>query len=195
MVREAMEKGVRATIYRVGNLVGNSKTGKFQYNINENAFYRLLKGICLSSIAPDVNTYVDLTPVDYGSLAITELSYKDNTVNKTMHICNPNQLKWDQFINSLQAFGYDILLMKQEKYIEKFFNTNLTTDEQKALELIMPLLESVEELSVAIPSCLYTQGYLKNVHCLEPNQEYINLLLNYAMSIEYLPLIKEPILL
>ncbi|WP_144488597.1 SDR family oxidoreductase, partial [Bacillus sp. ABP14] len=41
MVREAMEKGVRATIYRVGNLVGNSKTGKFQYNINENAFYRL----------------------------------------------------------------------------------------------------------------------------------------------------------
>ncbi|SEJ42897.1 non-ribosomal peptide synthetase [Bacillus thuringiensis] len=195
MVREAMEKGVRATIYRVGNLVGNSKTGKFQYNINENAFYRLLKGICLSSIAPDVNTYVDLTPVDYGSLAITELSYKANTVNKTMHICNPNQLKWDQFINSLQAFGYDILLMKQEKYIEKFFNTNLTTDEQKALELIMPLLESVEELSVAIPSCLYTQGYLKNVHCLEPNQEYINLLLNYAMSIEYLPLIKEPILL
>ncbi|WP_074625135.1 non-ribosomal peptide synthetase [Bacillus cereus] len=195
MVREAMEKGVRATIYRVGNLVGNSKTGKFQYNINENAFYRLLKGICLSSIAPDVNTYVDLTPVDYGSLAITELSYKANTVNKTMHICNPIQLKWGQFINSLQAFGYDILLMKQEKYIEKFFNTNLTTDEQKALELIMPLLESVEELSVAIPSCLYTQGYLKNVHCLEPNQEYINLLLNYAMNIEYLPLIKEPILL
>ncbi|PEZ37093.1 non-ribosomal peptide synthetase [Bacillus cereus] len=195
MVREAMEKGVRATIYRVGNLVGNSKTGKFQYNINENAFYRLLKGICLSSIAPDVNTYVDLTPVDYGSLAITELSYKANTVNKTMHICNPIQLKWEQFINSLQAFGYDILLMKQEKYIEKFFNTNLTTDEQKALELIMPLLESVEELSVAIPSCLYTQGYLKNIHCLEPNQEYINLLLNYAMSIEYLPLIKEPILL
>ncbi|PEW56344.1 non-ribosomal peptide synthetase [Bacillus cereus] len=195
MVREAMEKGVRATIYRVGNLVGNSKTGKFQYNINENAFYRLLKGICLSSIAPDVNTYVDLTPVDYGSLAITELSYKANTVNKTMHICNPIQLKWEQFINSLQAFGYDILLMKQEKYIEKFFNTNLTNDEQKALELIMPLLESVEELSVAIPSCLYTQGYLKNIHCLEPNQEYINLLLNYAMNIEYLPLIKEPILL
>ncbi|PFL90852.1 non-ribosomal peptide synthetase [Bacillus cereus] len=195
MVREAMEKGVRATIYRVGNLVGNSKTGKFQYNINENAFYRLLKGICLSSIAPDVNTYVDLTPVDYGSLAITELSYKANTVNKTMHICNPIQLKWEQFINSLQAFGYDILLMKQEEYIEKFFNTNLTTDEQKALELIMPLLESVEELSVAIPSCLYTQGYLKNIHCVEPNQEYINLLLNYAMSIEYLPLIKEPILL
>ncbi|PFV28060.1 non-ribosomal peptide synthetase [Bacillus thuringiensis] len=195
MVREAMERGVRATIYRVGNLVGNSKTGKFQYNINENAFYRLLKGICLSSIAPDVNTYVDLTPVDYGSLAITELSYKANTVNKTMHICNPNQLKWDQFINSLQAFGYDILLMKQEKYIEKFFNTNLTTDEQKALELIMPLLESVEELSVAIPSCLYTQRYLKNIHCLEPNQEYINLLLHYAMSIEFLPTIKEPILL
>ncbi|MED3685585.1 amino acid adenylation domain-containing protein [Bacillus thuringiensis] len=195
MVREAMEKGVRATIYRVGNLVGNSKTGKFQYNINENAFYRLLKGICLSSIAPNVNTYVDLTPVDYGSLAITELSYKANTVNKTMHICNPIQLKWEQFINSLQAFGYDILLMKQEKYIEKFFNTNLTTDEQKALELIMPLLESVEELSVAIPSCLYTQGYLKNIHCVEPNQEYINLLLNYAMNIEYLPLIKEPILL
>lgn len=59
----------------------------------------------------------------------------------------------------------------------------------------MPLLESVEELSVAIPSCLYTQGYLKNIHCIEPNQEYINLLLNYAMNIEYLPLIKEPILL
>lgn len=47
----------------------------------------------------------------------------------------------------------------------------------------MPLLESVEELSVAIPSFSYTQKYLKNVHCLESNQEYINLLLNYAMSI------------
>ncbi|PFJ19175.1 non-ribosomal peptide synthetase [Bacillus cereus] len=195
MVREAMEKGVRATIYRVGNLVGNSKTGKFQFNINENAFYRLLKGICLSKIAPEIYTYVDLTPVDYGSVAITELSYKANTVNKTMHICNPIQLKWEQFINSLQIFGYDIMLMKQEKYIEKFFNTNLTTNDQKALELIMPLLESVEEISVAISSCLYTQGYLKNIHCLEPNQEYINLLLNYAMSIGFLPVMKEPILL
>lgn len=127
--------------------------------------------------------------VDYGSLAITEIAYKSNTVNKTMHICNPTQLKWDQFIHSLQAFGYDILLMKQEKYIEKIFNTNLTTHEQKALELIIPLLESVEELSVAIPSCSYTQGYLKNVHCLEPNQGYINLFLHYAMSIEFLPAI------
>lgn len=109
MIRETMEKGVRVTIYSVGNLVENSKTGKFQYNINENAFYRLLKGICLSSIAPEINTYVDLTQVDYVSLAITELSYKSNTVNKAIHICNPILLKWDQSIHSLQAFDYDIM--------------------------------------------------------------------------------------
>ncbi|MGE7624072.1 amino acid adenylation domain-containing protein [Viridibacillus sp. NPDC096237] len=196
LVRDAIKKGVRATIYRVGNLVGHSRTGKFQYNINENAFYRLLKGICLSKAAPKIETYIDLTPVDYCSLAITELSYIGNTIGQTMHICNPVQLDWEQFINNLKCVGYDILLMNEQEYMDKFFNANLTIQDQKALELIMPLLESVEEKSVSIPSCEYTQRYLNNVniHCLEPTQEYIDLLLNYAMDIDFLPKARKPIM-
>lgn len=107
-------------IYRLRNLVGNSRMGKFQSNMNENNFCRLLKGMCLFNVTPKINTYVDLTFVDYGSLASIELSYKSNTVNTAMHIYNPILLKWDQSIHSLQAFDYDIMLMKQEMYIEQF---------------------------------------------------------------------------
>ncbi|PGR94288.1 non-ribosomal peptide synthetase [Bacillus pseudomycoides] len=197
MVREAIKEGIDGTIYRVGNLVGHSITGKFQYNINENAFYRLLKGIFLSRTAPKVHTYIDLTPIDYCSMAITELSYRTNTIGRTMHICNPVQLNWDQFITNLKYFGYDILLVDEQEYIDKFFNNNLTPQNQQALELIMPLLESVEEGSMSIPSCEYTQRFLNsiNIYCLKPNQEYINLLLKYAIEIGFLPPIKEPIML
>lgn len=65
--------------------------------------------MCLFNVAPEINTYVVLTSVDYGSLAITEIFYKFNTVNKAMHICNPILLKWEQSIHSLQAFDYDIM--------------------------------------------------------------------------------------
>jgi fengycin family lipopeptide synthetase D len=196
IVREAMEKGMRATIYRVGNLVGNSRTGKFQYNINENAFYRLLKGIFLSKTAPKIHTYIDLTPVDYCSLAITELAYRENTIGQTMHICNPIQVNWEQFIHRLKTFGYDIVLMNEEEYMDKFFTTNLTLEDQQALELIIPLLESVEEKSLSVPSCEYTGMYLHgmNIHCVEPTQEYISLLLKYAMDINFFPLVKQPIM-
>ncbi|WP_242223488.1 non-ribosomal peptide synthetase [Bacillus cereus group sp. BfR-BA-01380] len=197
IVREAIKKGIRATIYRVGNLVGDSVTGQFQYNINENAFYRLLKGIFLSKAAPKVHTYIDLTPVDYCSSAITQLSYMDNTIGQTMHICNPVQLNWEQFINNLKGFGYDIRLLDEQEYIDKFFATHLSSQNQQALELIMPLLEAVEEGTVSIPSCKNTQRYLDHVgiSCLEPSQEYINLLLEYAIGIGFFPTIKEPIML
>jgi fengycin family lipopeptide synthetase D len=196
MVREAIEKGIRATIYRVGNLVGHSTTGEFQYNINENAFYRLLKGMIVSKAAPNIHTYIDLTPVDYGSLAITELSYRENTVGQTMHICNPIQLNWSPFIQSLQSFGYDISLMNENEYMNKFFSSNLALEDQQALELILPLLESAEEKSLAISSCEYTGRYLKkmNVHCAKPTQEYIHLLLQHAVERNFFPPVKQSIM-
>ncbi|MGG0262724.1 SDR family oxidoreductase, partial [Bacillus mycoides] len=70
LVRKAMRDGVLATVYRVGNLVGRTQDGKFQQNIGDNAFYRLIKALLLLQKAPDFPTYIDLVPVDFGSKAI-----------------------------------------------------------------------------------------------------------------------------
>ena len=40
---EAISEGLKANILRVGNIVGSSKTGIFQMNIEENAFYQILR--------------------------------------------------------------------------------------------------------------------------------------------------------
>jgi nucleoside-diphosphate-sugar epimerase len=50
LVREAGDNGLPITIYRVGNLVGNSNTGLFQRNIESDAYYRILSHLSYSKL-------------------------------------------------------------------------------------------------------------------------------------------------
>lgn len=81
--------GVKANIYRVGNLVANSLNYTCQENINDNAYFHRLKTyIFLQQIPGELST-VEASPVDFTALAIIKLFDKKCLINQTFHISNP----------------------------------------------------------------------------------------------------------
>ncbi|WP_167568693.1 non-ribosomal peptide synthetase [Brevibacillus migulae] len=188
-VREAIQAGVPATIYRAGNLVGHSKTGQFQENIDSNAFYRMIKVMLLLGKAPDAHMWVDLTPIDYASEALVALASKAETIGQLYHLVNPQQISYEQFINDLNDLGYAIDLMEPADYEAMLFSPEQQIDED-TLQLAMAQLEGDGARdSMYRFGCRETVRALAadDVACAAPDQQLIGALLSYAQQIGYFP--------
>nr|WP_276609488.1 SDR family oxidoreductase [Chengkuizengella sediminis] len=172
---------IPSTIYRMGNLVGNSINGKFQVNINNNAFYRMLKAMMLLGKAPQANWYVDLTPIDYASKYIVRSIEKGESINKLLHVCNPIQITYSQMVEYLVDYGYDVQLLDREEYSRWLFNGE--EKDQEGLQLAMAQLEG----DGAKDSNYKFISSESNIDCHEPNREFFYKLINYAVSIGYFP--------
>ncbi|PEO00751.1 non-ribosomal peptide synthetase [Bacillus cereus] len=189
LVRKAMREGVSATVYRVGNLVGRTQDGKFQKNIEDNAFYRLIKALLLLQKAPDLQTSIDLVPIDFGSKAIVQLACIEQSKGETFHICNPMQLEWKQFISHFQQAGYLIELVKGTEFMNLFRDHKLSEKQISALEMLIPVLEEADKRAEVIITCQHTEQFLKalDITCEHPNQEWISKLISYGEIIEFFP--------
>ncbi|MFS1511560.1 amino acid adenylation domain-containing protein [Chengkuizengella sp. SCS-71B] len=172
---------IPSAIYRMGNLVGNSINGKFQVNINNNAFYRMLKAMMLLGKAPKANWYVDLTPIDYASKYIVRSIEKGESINKLLHVCNPIHITYNQMVEYLVDYGYNIQLLEKEEYSRWLFNEE--EKDQEGLQLAMAQLEG----DGAKDSNYKFISSESNIDCHEPNREFFYKLINYAVSIGYFP--------
>ncbi len=194
VIRTAMKEGVSATIHRVGNLVGRAKTGKFQRNIESNAFYRMMKAMLLLGIAPAADWYVDLTPVDYASQAIVNLAAQPEMEGRTFHICNPEQIHYTDFINELHAIGYEIALLEPAEYRESLFRLNGVEEKAEALELAMAQLEGDgAHDSEYRYICKNAQEILARggIYCPKPDHDLLRALVTHAVEVGYFPRAKE----
>lgn len=76
-------------ILRVGNIVNDNITGKFQENRDNNAFYSLMMEYKKRGVAPDIEIpFIDLSFVNETARAIRILS--NYNLNGTYHLYNPN---------------------------------------------------------------------------------------------------------
>lgn len=106
LVMVAQKRGLPACIYRPSRIIGNSKTG---INGNFQDFLCiLLKGCIQLKKFPDLNTQIDIVPVDYVSRAIVGLSQQKNHAGKVFHLINSQLISWETFFNSLQLLGYSL---------------------------------------------------------------------------------------
>lgn len=104
----AREKGLNATIYRVGNLNYNTSTLKFQENIADNAFYSVVKSFIKVNMVPALDAKViDFSFVNYVSKAIVLLFNRDDLRNETHHVYNYNGISSLELGQFLQSVGYD----------------------------------------------------------------------------------------
>lgn len=91
IVLKARERGLNANIFRVGNLVFDSMSGKFQDNIAENAFYISMKSYIKLSRTPRIKLKtLDFSFVDYVAKAVVLLTTAKELSNETHHLFNRN---------------------------------------------------------------------------------------------------------
>lgn len=87
-----IEKKLKAKVLRMGNLTGRYNDGKFQPNVEENAFANRLKSIIKLRVFPRelLNLYIEMTPIDYAASAIVRICKISNPNFVTFHLFNDN---------------------------------------------------------------------------------------------------------
>jgi len=127
LVLNARKKGINTNIFRVGNIVFDSSTGKFQENIESNAFYTLIKSyvkLGMIPIAKEKDT--DFSFVDYVSEAIITLFDKKEIINETFHIQNANYVRLSDVL-CIEKYNLDIKAIEFDKFID-YLHDNFEID-------------------------------------------------------------------
>jgi len=125
LVATAHHRGIPACIYRLGRISGDSKTGVCNTN---DRLYRTIKGIIQLGYAPDLDTTVDMTPVDYLSKAIVHLSQQEKSGDRVFHLCHPHPWRWFELTNWMRSFGYPLQPIDYNQFQAELLNEKMSPD-------------------------------------------------------------------
>jgi len=118
-VLDYRDRGLNAAIYRVGNLVGHSQTGKFQENIGDNAFYAGLKTyLALGMIPFGEESWADMTFIDQTAEAVALLLTRKGFINETFHLQNFTRLSLAKLAKFLREKGHKIELVTMAQFLD-----------------------------------------------------------------------------
>ncbi|MBF0813751.1 non-ribosomal peptide synthase/polyketide synthase [Staphylococcus saprophyticus] len=113
------EQGVETNIYRLGNLQCDSRTGVFQKNEENNAFYSIIKSFRNLEIFPDLeNDDLEFTPVDQAAKACSQLIKNNQLNNEIHHIYNNNHLSLKQLMHVYNQNNYHIKDVQWNEFVD-----------------------------------------------------------------------------
>lgn len=135
-VTKAREEGLNTSIYRLGNVVFHSETGRFQENIGENAFYTMMQSFVRLGMVPELAPDTDFSYVDGISRAILLLMQPESLQNQIFHLMNPN-LESMHRILSESAAGGEVETMEFAKFVDKITEKFLARESLEEIDKIM----------------------------------------------------------
>nr|WP_136667780.1 non-ribosomal peptide synthetase [Flavobacterium sp. H122] len=123
LLNEARADGLSVSIYRVSNLTFHSKTGKFQSNPEDNAFYTVLRSFLEIGVIPKIDRGFDVSCIDWISEAVISMMNKKELLNFNWQIKDPARLSTKLFAQTAEDYGFKI---KEVDYIDflKFIRDN-----------------------------------------------------------------------
>ena len=138
LVLDAIQNGTEAYILRLGNLMPRISDGKFQENIDENAFIERLKSFLRLGILPNSlnNNHIEFTPVDCAAESILKIIKYSNPKNIIYHIFNHNYLTTENLLNILSDIGIYIKLVKHDEF-KQLLKTILESSESDILNTLI----------------------------------------------------------
>ncbi|MEK8199877.1 non-ribosomal peptide synthetase family protein [Lysinibacillus sp. FSL M8-0134] len=190
LVRNAVQDAIPVSIYRVGNLSCHSETGKFQRNIDDNAFYRMIKSMLYLGKTPTAQWHVDFTPINYASQALVSLAAQSAVNGHVFHLCNPVSITYLELIDTIKELGYDLTIVSTQEYTNWLLNGEHSKDVQEFLSLAIAQLEGDGASdSPFIFNCKKTLEFLANtkIECAVPNTAFIQRMLQYGIDTGYFP--------
>lgn len=116
-ILEAVTKGMKAKIMRVGNLMPRNSDGEFQINLNGNAFMNSLRAYKLLGMFPisAVDEVIEFSPIDSTAKAVVKLAETD--LNYTIyHPANTHKVLMYDVIATMNDYGFSIDIVDDEKF-------------------------------------------------------------------------------
>lgn len=157
LVLLAREEGLKANIFRIGNLTWRMSDGAFQRNLNDNGFLGRFRGLLkVGKYSKELAEYpIDFTPVDECADAYVRLAIH-NRVNNIYNLYNP------------QLFTIDIFKKKYFRKIKKVSREKFEESLKASLDdkdvAVLSFYNSIATASKNIPmSNEFTIKELKNL--------------------------------
>jgi len=122
-VLHSRNMGLNSNIYRVGNLICDSESGKFQENINDNGFYKIIKSFIDLGEVPDIDLKtLDFSFIDYTSRAIIILMNEGKLKNEIFHIYNHNYVSLSDLRGLLNKTGYNLRTKPFNEFLDFLYS-------------------------------------------------------------------------
>jgi thioester reductase-like protein len=134
----AREKGLPVTIYRVGEVIGHSKSGICR--AAHDAYSNMIKGAILLGSAPEMNINLYLVPVDYVSRSIFHLSKETGSLGKNFHIVS-EPMEGTKTLDVMASLGYPLRRLQYHEWLNEVDRLNKSSP-QNPLAALMPLFTS-----------------------------------------------------
>jgi thioester reductase-like protein len=136
LVEIARARGLPVSVYRPSLITGDSRTGAW----NKDDFTcKMIKTWVGFGNVPDVNTEMNMVPVDHVSRAIVRLSLQEGSLGKRFHLANSHPVKVDDLVAWIEAFGYPIERVPYDRWRADLLNPTKGL-QQDALYSMAPLL-------------------------------------------------------
>ncbi|QEP42208.1 amino acid adenylation domain-containing protein [Ectothiorhodospiraceae bacterium BW-2] len=135
MLQQAQAQGLPVTIYRLGMLTGDSRTGVAN---TDDMMCKLLKLFVLQQSIPALSTPLDMTPVDYASQAIVYLSQSQRVGSQCFHIINQKSLSFNQLTEAFNSLGYPVQSIHYSHWLNQL-RTLAIDSKDNALGAMLPI--------------------------------------------------------
>ena len=189
-----LNSNLNAKILRLGNLTGRLSDGKFQPNVEDNAFSNRIKSlIFLKAISVEMyKKYIEMTPIDVVSQAINKIIEIKNS-NIIYHLFNHNHIQMPDFVNTLASLGVKINVLNKKDFTSLIKSCINSEDKVKLIQGIIPDIAqdgSLEYNDTVVIKSDYSQKILKNVDFIWPKleQDYLLKYLQYLQKINFIDL-------
>jgi len=146
LVGAARERGLRATVYRPGDITGTLRDGIWKL---EDLISRSLVGCIQLGCAPEMEVNLHLTPVDFVSDAIVCLSFQGAAVGQAFNLINKNILPLSEIVALMNKSGYPVRTIPYGEWCDRL---TACTGEENALRIL---------------SCLFTDKRLAGENLVE----------------------------
>ena len=193
LIYENVEKGLSASIFRVGNLTSRYSDGVFQKNFEENAFYNILMMILKYHIVPNtmMNEFLEFTPIEYCSKAISKLIFNVKTDKYVFHLFNDNYIQVAELLKILKTLGFETSILAGNEFKHKLLALSNQYPEENILKGIVNDLD--DTLGLSFSASVNQQNHHTN-DCLENldfkwpdvSEEYIKKIICYLRNKKYL---------
>ncbi len=181
MAKEAKKKGLPINIFRPGNITGDSVSGASN---SDDFMHLILLGILSLGCIPDIDTKIDLTPVNYVAESIVSLSRNIDCMNGTYNLLNSKPLDIKDLVNLFNEFAFNIKIVSAAKWKETLDQQNqfLPTQVVKVLSEVLMDIGSENSNANLFAFSLkfdssFTESFLKNsqIHCHPADSDLLSL--------------------
>jgi amino acid adenylation domain-containing protein/thioester reductase-like protein/non-ribosomal peptide synthase protein (TIGR01720 family) len=188
LLRDARREGTDIRVYRFGNLVGNSRDGRFQRNIERSRIYLNLKAWIETGLAPyNPEARISFSYVDYVARSILALAFAPSTPLHSFHVENRHTLNQYDLVRILHAFGYPIALLERHEYAQRLASLASREGYVFGLNTIWGH-RSDEGDRAAVCSCTETEKYLSALDIVfpRPTADWFRKMIRHCIDVGFL---------